>query len=125
MNSMNNRAMLIGNVGQDPEIKTLESGKQMAKFSLATTERWKDKAGEKKEETTWHTCIVFEPLAAHLSKFVHKGDKIAVTGKIVNRSYALEDGTKRYVSEIRVSEIEALVWKEKGTVTNATNNDLQ
>ncbi len=104
MNNLRNSVRLYGNVGQDPEIKIFESGKKAAKFSLATSEKYKDQKGELVEETTWHNLVALGKLVDTVEKYVNKGDKLCVEGKISNRSYEAKDGTKKYISEIVISE---------------------
>lgn len=96
-----NKATLIGNVGKDPEIKTFQNGGKVAQFSLATTESWKDKAsGEKKTETEWHNIVVKnEGLVGIVEKYIKKGSKLYIEGKLETREYE-KDGVKKYVTEI-------------------------
>lgn len=95
-----NRAILIGNVGKDPEVARLSNGKSVAKFPLATSESWKDQSGERQERTTWHNIVIFnEGLVKIVEQYVHKGSKLYLEGAISNRSYE-KDGQTRYVSEI-------------------------
>lgn len=102
-----NQVELIGNVGADPEIRYLPSGEAVANIRLATTEKWKDKAsGEPREATEWHRLSVFGKLAENVvAEYVKKGSHILAVGKIVTRKYQAQDGTDRYSTEIRVSEI--------------------
>lgn len=97
---MANKAILTGNVGSDPEIKQLNSGDKVANFSLATSERWKDKqTGERKEKTEWHRIVVFGNLVSVIEQFVHKGSKLYVEGSIHTRSWE-QNGEKKYTTEI-------------------------
>lgn len=93
--------MLIGNIGKDPEIKTLQSGGKVANLSLATIERWKDKAsGDQKEKTEWHRIVVWnEALIGVLEKYVHKGDKLFIEGQLQTRKYT-DGGVEKYTTEI-------------------------
>lgn len=96
-----NKAILIGNLGKDPEVRYLEGGIANAKFPLATSESWKDKTtGEKKERTEWHNIILWRGLAEIAEKFLKKGDKVYIEGKIQTRSYQDKEGNKRYITEI-------------------------
>ena len=97
-----NRAIILGNVGKDPDIRKSQDGKQIASFSLATSESWKDKSGEKKENTTWHNVVVFGGAAGFIADYVKKGSKLYVEGSINNRSYE-KDGVTKYITEIVVS----------------------
>ncbi|MGJ5032250.1 single-stranded DNA-binding protein [Bradyrhizobium sp. HKCCYLS2038] len=96
-----NQVQLIGNVGDDPEIKTLSSGSVVANFSIATSESWKDKStGEKKERTEWHRIVVWnEGLCNVIEQFVRKGSKVFVQGELQTRSWE-KDGEKRYSTEV-------------------------
>lgn len=99
-----NLTILKGNLGKDPEVKTFDWGK-VASFSLATTEKYKNKAGELITETDWHTCIFRGAICDAIEKYLHKGDQVIVTGKTKYRSYDA-DGRKVYITEIRCSEFE-------------------
>lgn len=95
-----NRATLIGNLGSDPEIRHTTSGKAVASFSLATSERFKDKTtGENKSLTEWHNIVLWGSLAEIAGKYLKKGSKVYIEGKIKTRSWE-KDGTKRYITEI-------------------------
>ncbi|TGV00334.1 single-stranded DNA-binding protein [Flavivirga rizhaonensis] len=104
MNTLRNKVQLIGNLGQDPEIITLESGKKLAKFSLATNENYKNASGEKVTQTDWHNLIAWGKTADIIEEYVTKGKEIAIEGKLTNRSYETKEGEKRYVTEIVVNE---------------------
>lgn len=105
MNAIRNKVQLIGRVGQDPEIINLESGKKVAKFSLATNENFTNTKGEKVENTDWHNIVAWGKTAEIIEKFVNKGKEIAVDGKISTRSWEDKDGNKRYITEIICSEM--------------------
>ena len=98
-----NKAMMIGNVGQDPEIRTFQDGGKVANFSLATSETWKDKAtGEKKERTEWHRVVVFGPMADVVEQWVTKGSKLYVEGEMRTRKWQDQSGQDRYTTEVVV-----------------------
>lgn len=105
MNGMKNRVQLIGNVGNDPEIKTLENGSKLANLNIATTERYKNDKGEKVEQTEWHRVTAWGKVAEIIEKYVEKGKEIGVEGKLIHRSYDDKNGEKRYITEVVVSEI--------------------
>jgi len=105
MNTLRNKVQLIGNLGNDPEIITLESGKKLAKFSLATNESYKNSEGEKITQTDWHNLIAWGKTADIIEKYVTKGKEIAVEGKLTSRSYDDKEGNKRYVTEVVVNEV--------------------
>jgi single-strand DNA-binding protein len=95
-----NKAILIGNLGSDPEVKTTSTGKQVASFSLATSERYKDKTtGETKSITDWHNVTLWGNIAEIAGKYLKKGSKIYLEGKIKTRSYE-SNGVKKYITEI-------------------------
>lgn len=97
-----NRATLIGNVGKDPEIRSLNNGGKVANFSVATSESWKDKhSGEKKEKTEWHNVVVFnDGLVGVVQQYVKKGSRVMVEGEIQTRKWQDKDGNDRYSTEI-------------------------
>ena len=102
-----NRVLLIGNVGKDPEIKTFASGNKVAQITLATSERYKDRNGEQKEDTEWHSVQAFGKLADVVERFVRKGMLLYVDGKIRTRSYEA-DGRTIYRTEIVADHIQML-----------------
>lgn len=110
---MVNKAVLIGRVGKDPEFKVTQGGTAMAKFTLATTEKRKDKDGQKTEETSWHRCIVWGRLAEVVRDYVHKGSLLYCEGRIQYGSYD-KDGVKVYTTDIVVFEMTMLGGKGDG-----------
>ena len=102
---MRNKVTLIGNLGQNPEVKELDGGKKLAKFSLATNETYRNKAGEKVTDTQWHNLTVWGKTADIVEKYLKKGSEVAVEGKLLNRNYTDKEGVKRYVTEVQVSEL--------------------
>jgi single-strand DNA-binding protein len=105
MNALRNKVQLIGNLGMDPEVKSLDGGKKLAKMSIATNENYKNAKGEKVTETQWHNLIAWGKTAEIIEKFLKKGSEIAIEGKLINRNYTDKEGIKRYVTEIEVSEV--------------------
>ena len=105
MTTLRNKVQLIGHIGNDPEIINLESGRKLAKLTLATNEVYKNDKGEKVEDTQWHHVVAWGKTAEILEKYVTKGKEIAVEGKLVHRSYDDKNGEKRYISEVVVSEV--------------------
>ena len=96
-----NKVTLIGRVGKDPEIKTSKAGKKLASFSLATSESWKDKQGQKQEKTEWHNIVVYnEGIAGVIEKYVHKGSQIYIEGALQTRKWQDKDGKDRYTTEV-------------------------
>ena len=98
-----NKVTLIGNVGKDPEIRYTQSGEPIANFSLATSESWTDKSGQKQEKTEWHRVEVFGKTAQVVRDYVTKGKPLYVEGSIKYDEYTDKDGIKRNVTKIRVS----------------------
>lgn len=106
---MINKAILLGHVGNDPEIRTMNNGDKVANFSLATSETWKDKnTGEKKQKTEWHKVAVFGRPAELVEKYVNKGSKLYIEGKIKNSSYE-KDGQTFYKTEVVLSGFDSKV----------------
>ncbi len=97
---MLNKVMLIGNIGGDPKVRYLDSGVAVASFSLATNETYKSKSGEKTTQTEWHNIILWRGLAETAEKYLKKGDKIFVEGRLRHRSYDDKEGVKRYITEV-------------------------
>jgi single-strand DNA-binding protein len=97
-----NKVMLIGNVGKDPEVTTLENGSKVAKFTLATSERYTDKSGQKQERTEWHNIVAWGPQADVIEKYVAKGKQLYIEGQIRSRSWE-QEGVKRYATDINLS----------------------
>lgn len=110
-----NKVILVGRLGKDPEVRTLESGITNARFSMATSETYKDKTtGEKKEITEWHNVILWRGLADVAAKYVHKGDMIYIEGRLQTRSYE-KDGVTRYTTEVVGNEMVMLGNKPSGS----------
>ena len=106
---MLNQAQIIGHLGKDPEIRYLPSGEAVANFSIATTEKWKDKnSGEQREETEWHRISVFGRLAEIVGEYLKKGSLVFIQGKIKTRKYTDKDGAERYATEIRAETMKML-----------------
>ncbi|MFQ6007968.1 MAG: single-stranded DNA-binding protein [Candidatus Zixiibacteriota bacterium] len=103
-----NKAILIGNLGVDPELRYTPSGRAVATFRLATTERWVGQDGESNERTVWHNIVVWGKQAENAKEYLRKGRQVYIEGRIVNRSYDDREGNKRYVSEIVAQNIQFL-----------------
>jgi single-strand DNA-binding protein len=104
MQSIRNKVLLIGNIGQEPEIKEMKTGK-MARFSLATNEAYKNAQGEKITETNWHNIVAWGKVAELVEQYVKKGDELVVEGRLVSRSYEDKEGVKRYITEVVLNEL--------------------
>ena len=103
-----NKVMLIGNLGKDPDVRTLDNGVALVTFPLATSESYKDKNGEKVARTEWHNIVVWRGLAEIASKILHKGSRTYIEGKLSSRSYTDKEGHKKYNTEIIADQILAL-----------------
>jgi single-strand DNA-binding protein len=105
MYAMKNKVQLIGNLGQAPEIKTTETGKKLAQFSVATNESYHNALGEKVTETQWHHIVAWGKLAEIVEKYLSKGKEVAIEGKLVNRTYTDKQGVKHYITEVVASDL--------------------
>lgn len=96
-----NKVILIGNLGRDPEVRTMQNGGKVANLNLATSESWKDKAtGERKEKTEWHRVVIFGQLADIAEKYLKKGSKVYVSGSLQTRKWTDKDGAEKYTTEV-------------------------
>lgn len=123
-----NKVILVGNLGKDPEVKYLDNGVAVANFSLATTENYKNKQGERVSQTEWHNIVLWRGLAEVAEKYLKKGSSIYIEGKIKNRKWEDKDGNTRYNTEILGDNMTMLGTKpsteETSSNTQETNDDL-
>lgn len=105
MNSLRNKVQLIGNLGNDPEIITMEKGNKLAKFSVATNESYKNGDGEKVTDTQWHNIVAWGKMAEIAESYLVKGKEVIIEGKLMSRAYETKEGEKRYVTEIKCNEL--------------------
>ena len=105
MNALKNKVQLIGNLGNAPEVRNTESGKKLARFSIATSETYRNAKGEKVKETQWHNVIAWGKVADIAEKYLTKGSEVAIEGKLMNNNYTDKDGIKKYSTEIQVHEL--------------------
>lgn len=129
-----NKVILIGNVGKDPEVQSFESGRKKASFSLATTEKYRDKSGADQSVTEWHNIVVWGPQAEVVEKYVRKGNPLYIEGRIKYREYEDKDGQKKRITEINLDNFSMLSTKaatDSGTeitgpepVTGPADNSL-
>jgi single-strand DNA-binding protein len=103
-----NKVILIGNLGKDPELRYTPSGQPVASFSVATTERWTDKNGQKQDRTEWHNIVVWGKLAELTNQYLKKGRPVYIEGRITSRSWDDRDGNKKYRTEIVANQIQFL-----------------
>lgn len=118
-----NKAILIGNLGKDPDLKYTPSGKAVATFSLATTDRWTSQDGQKQEQTVWHNIVAWGRQAELMKEYLSKGRQVYIEGRIVNRSYDDKDGNKRYISEIVVQSFQFIGNRGAGAAESAPEFD--
>jgi len=105
MNTMRNRVQLIGHLGQNPEVKTLDGGRKMATIRLATSEVFTNAKGEKITETQWHNVVAWGKTAEIAEKYFAKGLNVLIDGKLVSRTYDDKEGNKRYITEVQANEL--------------------
>jgi single-strand DNA-binding protein len=104
MNNLKNSVRLIGHMGASPEVKSLDNGNKMARFSLATNEHYTDKKGEKQTNTEWHNVVAWGKTAELAEQLLQKGTEVAIEGKLTNRTWE-KDGEKKYITEVVVNEL--------------------
>lgn len=105
MNALRNKVQLIGNLGQDPEVLELEGGNKMAKFSIATNETYRNAKGEKVTDTQWHQVVAWGKTAEIVENYLGKGKEVAIEGKLIHRSYDTSEGQRKYVTEVKCTEL--------------------
>jgi single-strand DNA-binding protein len=108
MNTMKNLVQLIGNLGNYPEVKEVNGGRRMARMSVATSESYTNKSGERITDTQWHTVVAWGAQADQVGEQLRKGSRVALQGKLVHRSYEGKDGQKRYITEVVLSEFQVV-----------------
>lgn len=108
-----NKVILIGNLGADPEVRTIEGGAKVTNFSIATTERYKDKNGNPVDKTEWHNIVMWRGLAEIAEKYLKKGSQVFIEGKLRTRSWDDQNGNKRYTTEV-LAENMTLLGKPEG-----------
>jgi single-strand DNA-binding protein len=117
---MINKAILVGNLGKEPEVKYTQDGTMITNFNIATSENYKDKNGEKVQKTEWHNISCFGKLAEICGNYLHKGSKVYVEGKIQTRSYEDKEGVKRYSTSIIIHDMKML--DSKGQAAPESSN---
>lgn len=105
MQNLRNRVQLIGRLGQDPEVKTLTSGKKLTTFSIATTDSYRNANGDKIEETQWHNIVAWGKVGEIAGEYLSKGQEVVIEGKLTHRSYETNEGEKRYITEVNLNEM--------------------
>jgi len=122
---MINKAIIIGNLGKDPEVRYSQTGGAIASFSIATTETWKKQDGTKEEKTEWHKIVAFGRLAEICGEYLSKGSKVYLEGKIQTRKWENKDGVTQYTTEIVAREMKMLTQRngEAGSSDRANQNE--
>ncbi len=105
MQNLRNRVQLIGRLGQDPEVKTLTSGKKLTTFSIATSDSYRNAKGDKVEDTQWHNVVAWGKVGEIAGEYLSKGQEVALEGKLTHRSYETDNGEKRYITEVNLNEL--------------------
>jgi len=113
MNTLRNKVQLMGNLGANPEIRSFDNGKSVARFTLATTDSYKDADGKKISETQWHNLVAWGGLAKIAEKYLTKGSEVAVEGKLTHRSYEDKEGNKKYFTEVVLHDLVMLRTKRE------------
>lgn len=120
-----NKVILVGNIGKDPEVRNLENGAKVATFSLATSDSYKDKSGNKVDQTEWHNIVAWRGLAEIAEKYMRKGMTIYLEGKIRTRSWEDKEGNKKYTTEIIADTIQMLGGKKSEGQTQDSVSDTR
>jgi single-strand DNA-binding protein len=113
MYALKNKVQLIGNLGNAPEIRSLDNNRKVARFSVATNETYENAKGEKVTETCWHSLVAWGRLAERAELYLHKGSEVAIEGKLVSKVYTDKEGNRRYITEIEVRELLMLSDRKK------------
>lgn len=103
-----NKAIIVGRLGQDPEVRYMPNGNAVANFTVATSEQWKDQQGQKQEKTEWHRITIYGKLAEIAGKYLHKGSNVYLEGRLQTREWTDQQQVKRYTTEIIVNEMQML-----------------
>lgn len=119
-----NKAIIIGNVGRDPEVRYMTNGEAVANFSIATTENWKDKSGVKQEKTEWHNVVAYRKLAEIIGEYVKKGTQVYIEGKLQTRKWE-KDGVTRYATEIIADTMQMLGGRSENNQSGSTSGQAR
>lgn len=121
-----NKVILLGNLGKDPEVRAIDNGRKVARFTLATTESYRNQQGERVDQTEWHNVVFWGPVVDVIEKYLKKGNQVYIEGKISNRSYDDKDGVKKYITEITGNNLTLLGGKGssgESSDSSGSNND--
>ena len=119
-----NKVILLGNLGRDPEVRFMPNGEAVCNFSIATTDTWKDKAGEKQERTEWHNIVMYRKLAEIAGEYLKKGRTVYIEGRLQTRKWQTKEGQDRYSTEVIAENMQMLGGKEGSTASNNSNADF-
>mgnify|MGYP003637290971 FL=1 len=125
MSTIKNQVVLIGNLGNDPEVTNFESGSRIAKFSMATNETYKKENGEKTTQTEWHTIVVWGNLVSIVERYLEKGSEVCIKGKITYRNYQDKQDITKYITEIKADEVLMLGSKKELSEAEVLNLEVQ
>ena len=118
-----NKVILVGNLGRDPEMRYMPSGDPVASFSIATTDTWKDKNGQKQEKTEWHNISMFGKLAEIAGEYLKKGSSVYVEGRLETRKYTAKDGTEKQATQVVADRMQMLGGRSSGSNTYEVMDD--
>jgi len=113
MNTLKNRVHLIGNLGFDPEVREIAKGRKVARISVATNDSYRNASGERVTDTQWHTVVAWGRTAEMVERLLRKGAPVSLEGRLVHRSYETKDGSKRYVTEVVMSDFQLLTTRSE------------
>jgi single-strand DNA-binding protein len=113
MNTLKNKVHLVGNLGFDPEVREIAKGRKVARLSVATNESYKNASGERITDTQWHTVVAWGQTAEMAERLLRKGTPVMLEGRLVHRSYEAKDGSKRYITEVVMSNFQLLPAKRE------------
>ena len=114
-----NKVTIIGNLGKDPELKFMPNGDAVCNFSVATTDSWKDKAGEKQERTEWHNIVMYRKVAEIAGEYLKQGSSVYLEGRLQTRKWQTKEGQDRYTTEVVAESMQMLGKKSEGEQTNS------
>lgn len=118
-----NKVILVGNLGRDPEVRYMPNGEAVCNFSIATTDNWKDKNGQKQERTEWHNIVMYRKLAEIAGEYLKKGRPVYVEGRLQTRKWQTKEGQDRYTTEIIADQMQMLGGRDGGS-SNASYDDM-
>ena len=118
-----NKVILVGNLGRDPEVRYMPNGEAVCNFSIATTDSWKDKSGQRQERTEWHNIVMYRKLAEIAGEYLKKGRPVYVEGRLQTRKWQTKEGQDRYTTEIIADQMQMLGGRDSGG-SNASYDDM-